>query len=123
MAGTKAKRSVRPTQPPRKAARHSNRHTTNRHSHPHTPAQIREQARASSKRVMHFPQVRGKVVEDVEFSFDPEYNTLHLRFQDNSSLSLEFATGFAIEAYFSRWKDGNERVLRYWPRVHCEPAF
>jgi len=39
------------------------------------------------------------------------YNCVQFRFQDNTSLSFEFAAGFAMEAYFSRWKDGNERVL------------
>jgi hypothetical protein len=28
-----------------------------------------------------------------------------------------------MEACFSRWKAGNERVLRYWPRVNCHPVF
>ena len=44
-------------------------------------------------------------------------------FQDNTSLNFDFATSFATEAFFSRWKAGNERVLRYWPRIHPEPVF
>lgn len=64
----------------------------------------------------------GPEASAVDFT-DPSTRNLHLRFQDNTSLNFAFATGFATEAYFSRWKHGNERVLRYWPRIHYEPVF
>ena len=77
---------------------------------------------AAPSRIVRFPQAKGRVVAEVELFIDPSYNGLSLKFQDNSSLSFEFATGFAAEAYLSRWKAGNERVLRYWPRLHSEPV-
>ena len=73
--------------------------------------------------ITQFPEARGKVVKDVEFYAGSDSNSLALMFQDNTSLSFDFATGFATEAHFSRWKDGNARVLRYWPRIHSEPIF
>lgn len=107
MAITKAKRSVYPAQPSTKVLRRRPRPTT----------------RTTSK--LMFPEAKGRVIEFIEFFADPgsNSNSVHLRFQDNTSLSFQFATGLAMEAYFSRWKAGNERVLRYWPRVHCQPVF
>ena len=70
-----------------------------------------------------FPEAKGRVIEFIEFFTDPSSTNLHLRFQDNTSLSFDFAAGFATEAFFSRWKAGNERVLRYWPRIYREPVF
>lgn len=74
-------------------------------------------------RVFRFSQAKGKVVEEVELFIDPSYNGLTLKFQDNTSLNFEFATGFAVEAYLSRWKAGNEHVFRHWPHIHSEPVF
>lgn len=100
----------------RRAERRTRTHSTPR-------AQRTLKRLASSSRIVRFPQAKGRVVEEVEFFIDPSYNGLTLKFQDNSSLNFEFATGFAVEAYLSRWKAGNERVLRYWPRLHSEPVF
>ena len=74
-------------------------------------------------KLLHFPRVRGKVVKEIEFSVDPSHNCLLLRFQDNTSVVFDFATSFAMEAHFSRWKAGNERVLHYWPRLQSQPVF
>ena len=100
---------------------------TNRSVHPSKANQPRTHkerpAISSNRNRVRFPEVRGRVVQFVEFFSDPSTNTVHLRFQDNTSLTFDFATSFAMEAYFSRWKSGNERVLRYWPRIKTEPIF
>lgn len=139
MAVTKARRSSRSS----KLATRVDRVTSTRHPQRAKAAERRTQPRsssltritlssraqrtlkrlASSSRIVRFPQAKGRIVEEVELFIDASYNGLTLKFQDNSSLSFEFATGFAVEAYLSRWKAGNERVLRYWPRLHSEPVF
>jgi hypothetical protein len=108
MAITKAKRSVHLAQPSTKILRRRPRPTR----------------RTTSSKLM-FPEAKGRVIEFIEFFADSSSNSnsIHLRFQDNTSLSFQFATGLVMEAYSSRWKAGNERVLRYWPRVYCQPIF
>ena len=108
MATIKATRSVHPSKEPR----HENRRATDR-----------DNRRTRSRKRIHFPEARGKIVKDVEFYAGSESTALALTFQDNTSLAFDFATSFATEAHFSRWKDGNERVLRYWPRINSEPLF
>ena len=137
MAITKAKRSVHLS----KEARRMDRRATTRHpDRSGSSAERRNQARSTSslrriqpastnpkattsRGLLNFPRLRGKVVKEIEFFVDPSHNCLLLRFQDNTSLVFDFATSFATEAHFSRWKAGNERVLHYWPRLQSEPIF
>src|SRR5215471_1387591 len=63
----------------------------------------------------HFPQANGRVVKEVEFFSEPDNNTLELKFQDDTSLSFEFEPSFVWEAYFARWKSGEQRILHRWP--------
>ena len=129
MAITKAKRSERKaqlavsTQQPVPASRGSaNPKTTNRKANS-SPVLRRRPRPTTTSNKLRFPEAKGRVVEFIEFFSDASSNSLHLRFQDNTSLTFDFATSFATEAFFSRWKAGNERVLRYWPRLHPEPVF
>ena len=106
-----------------------------RHLERSKPAERKNQIRRSSARArrknrlatdrkhIHYPEARGRIVEDIEFFSDPSHNGIHFRFQDQTSLNFEFATSFAMEASFSRWKAGNERILRYRPRIQTEPIF
>ncbi|HEY6250310.1 MAG TPA: hypothetical protein VI685_10130 [Candidatus Angelobacter sp.] len=125
MAITKSKSSIHPS----KVARRNDRRASTRHSDRRKPAERRNQTRSAPDyriphpKTIYFHQAEGRVVKQIEFFTDPSSNTLSLRFQDDTSLSFEFATGFAMEAYFSRWKEGNERVLKYWPRTRWEPSF
>lgn len=123
MATTKVKRSVHKKQFVLNPEPSAKSPKTRQKLHSLSAAEQRDRIRSSSKKITHFSEARGKIVEDVEFFVDADSNILSLRFKDNTSLSFDFATGFATEAYFSRWKAGNERVLRYWPRILCEPTF
>ena len=69
----------------------------------------------------YFPQAKGRVVKQVEFFNDPSNNTLELTFQDDTSLSFEFEPSFVWEAYFARWKSGEQRILHRWPPIHSQP--
>ena len=109
MAITKVKRSVHPS----KAAR--------RFGHSANPRNTKQKTQNRSTFVLpkphrtFFPQANGRVVKQVEFFTDPSNNTLEFTFQDDTSLSFEFAPSFVWEAYFARWKSGEQRVLHRWP--------
>ena len=68
----------------------------------------------------YFPQAKGRIVKQVEFFSDPSNNTLELTFQDDTSLSFEFEPSFVWEAYFARWKSGEQRILHRWPPTHSQ---
>ena len=70
------------------------------------------------RRVFHFPQTRGKLIEDVEFSTSCDYHNISINFQDKTSLNFSIETGFTLEPDYSDWKTGNQRVIRTWPMMH-----
>jgi len=68
----------------------------------------------------YFPQANGRIVKQVEFFNDPSNNTLELTFQDDTSLSFGFEPSFVWEAYFARWKSGEQRILQRWTPVRSQ---
>lgn len=71
-------------------------------------------ARTRYRKLVHFPQAKGKTVEDVEFSTSPEYHNVSINFQDKTALNFSIETGFTLETDYSDWKSGNQRVLHAW---------
>lgn len=102
MAVTKAKRSVRKKQSIRSRGR----------------LRSRTYEKNAYRKALHFPETRGKLVEDVEFSTNSDYHNISINFQDKTSLNLSIETGFTLEPDYSDWKTGNQRVLKLWPPVH-----
>lgn len=98
MAITKVKRSIRKKQSDRSRGRLRSR---NEDKNPY-------------RELVHYPQAKGKTIEDVEFSTSFDYHNVSINFQDKTSLNLSIETGFTLEADYSNWKTGNQRVLRAW---------
>lgn len=71
----------------------------------------------SLRRLFRFPQTAGKVLEDVEFSTDSGYHNISINFRDKTSLNLEIEASFTVEADYSDWKTGNQRIIRAWKPV------
>jgi len=123
MAVTKAKRSVHKKQSPlAKAARRHDRRATNRHPDRRKPAERRTSNRISAahrfRKLVHYPQAKGKTIEDVEFSTAPGYHNISVNFQDKTCLNFSIETGFTLETDYSDWKTGNQRLLRVWRPIH-----
>lgn len=97
MATTKAKRSVRRAQLPRRA--HHSKQTN------------------WLRKVLRFPQAKGKTVERVEFSTELGYHCITVDFADKTSLNFEIDTRFIVETDYSDWKTGNQRLIRRWRPV------
>jgi len=53
------------------------------------------------RKSVHFPQSRGKTIEDVEFSTAPGYHNLSINFQDKTCLNFVVETGFTLETDYS----------------------
>jgi hypothetical protein len=103
MAITKAKRSIQKKQFALSSQRSAKTPKTKKQNH----------TRSTSR--TYFPHAKGRVIKQVEFFSEPENNTLELTFGDDTTLSFEFQPSFVWEAYFSRWKSGDQRILHRWP--------
>jgi len=124
MATTKAKRSVHPS----KAVTRNDRVTSTRHPDRRKPAERRTQTRSSSARrahnskklstwlrkVIHFPQAKDKIIQEIEFSTELGYHCISVNFKDKTSLNFAIDTSFTVETDYSDWKTGNQRIIHRW---------
>jgi hypothetical protein len=81
------------------------------------PAQVGRHAPKKRKVpwLVEFPQVRGRTVEKVTLSTDSDFPCISIRFQDNTDLTVVIDPWLTFRADYSRWNDGNQKVLKRWP--------
>jgi hypothetical protein len=72
---------------------------------------------ATYARLVQFPQVRGRTVEKVELSLDSDFHCISIRFKDNTDLTVVIDTTLTFRAEYSKWKAGNQTVLKRWATV------
>jgi len=75
---------------------------------------------AAGRRLMEFPQVKGKTLEDVELSTSAADHSVILRFQDKTELTFGIEPGFTMFATYADCKTGNYRPIKRWPPVRSE---
>jgi hypothetical protein len=76
--------------------------------------------RPRNARRLVFPQAKGRTVEWVELSTDLDFPCVSIRFQDSTDLTVVIDPLLTFSASFSKWKEGNERVLMRWPMIRSE---
>jgi len=74
-----------------------------------------KQRKASYPRLVEFPQTRGRTVERVELNLDSDFHCISIRFQDETDLTFVIDPALTFRADYSRWKAGNQKVLKRWP--------
>jgi hypothetical protein len=74
----------------------------------------------TDKRLVNFPQARGRTVEEVELSLDSDYHCVAIRFKDNTDLTVVIDPALTFQATYSEWKAGNQKVLKRWPVVRSQ---
>jgi len=82
-----------------------------------TQKALRTRRDATYARLVKFPQVRGRTVEKVELSLDSDFHCISIRFKDNTDLTVVIDTVLTFRAEYSKWKAGNQTVLKRWPVV------
>ena len=107
------KQLVRPGKQPVPARRRSAK-TKARNKNLKPPRRI---SAAWLRKVLRFPQTKGKIIESVEFSTELGYHCVSINFTDKTSLNLQIEARFLVETDYSDWKTGNQRILRRWRPV------
>jgi hypothetical protein len=74
-----------------------------------------KQRKASYSRLVQFPEARGRTVEKVELSIDSDFPCVSIRFQDKTDLTVVIDPWLTFQVDYSRWKAGNQKVLKRWP--------
>ncbi|HLK09163.1 MAG TPA: hypothetical protein VKV30_14505 [Candidatus Angelobacter sp.] len=76
--------------------------------------------RYSGRTFYRFEEVKGKLVDLVEFFTTGEYHVIEVRFQDKTALHFVINPGFILEPGYSDWKSGNMRPIKRWPPIDSE---
>jgi hypothetical protein len=74
-----------------------------------------KQSKTRYSRLVEFPEARGRTVEKVEMSTHSDFPCISIRFTDSTDLTLVIDPWLTFQADYSRWKDGNQKVLKRWP--------
>lgn len=65
-----------------------------------------------------FSEVKGKVVDRVEFSTDPDYFAIDIRFQDKTSLAFSFESFIVAFPEYSDWSSGEQKPIKEYKPIH-----
>lgn len=69
------------------------------------------------RRVVTFPEVKGRVLDNVQFSTESSYHALVLDFADETSLTLVIDPCFVVCTSLSDGSTGSQQVLKRWPKT------
>ena len=72
------------------------------------------------RKLLRFPDAKGKTVEVVELSMATDYHAISINFQDKTCLHFSIDTGLTIRTDYSSWKTGNQRIIRAWPLIRSQ---
>jgi hypothetical protein len=72
-----------------------------------------------SSRSLRFNLARGKTVEFIQMFTDADFPGVEIGFADKTALHFLMETRLTMEPTYSKWKTGNQRVLRKWPAAEC----
>lgn len=81
----------------------------------HSAHRVPKQRKTRRSQLIEFPEAKGRTVEKVELSTDPEFSCVSIRFQDNTALTVVIDPWLTFQADYSRWKNGEQKVLKRWP--------
>jgi hypothetical protein len=69
------------------------------------------------RKVLRFPEAKGKIVADVELSASPDYYVVDVRFQDKTALTFAIEPCVMVMPELANWSTGNYKLLKRWQPV------
>jgi hypothetical protein len=73
--------------------------------------------RYPGRSVHHMEEVKGKIVDCVEFYTSSESHSIDVCFQDKTTLHFSIDPGFLLETEYADWKTGDWRRIKRWPTL------
>jgi len=83
----------------------------------HKTTRSRRRNKVPYRRVLNFPQTKGKIIADVELSLSSDYRAVDIRFEDKTSLVLDLQPCFQVTSVLADWKTGDYKLLKRWKPV------
>lgn len=72
---------------------------------------------ADAKGTQDFPEVKGKIVDRVEFSINADYYAIDIRFQDKTSLAFSFESFVVAFPEYSDWTSGEQKPIKHYKPI------
>jgi hypothetical protein len=73
------------------------------------------------RRIVEFPQMKGRTVERVRFYTSADENTVAIRFRNRTQLSLRFEPALVLSADLLKLNRWDTDTIKEWPPIHSEP--
>lgn len=67
--------------------------------------------------VADFPEVNGKIVQNIELFSDAEYCGIQIRFTDQTAIDFTLETAVFVFPSYSDRTGGNEEILKEYPSM------
>jgi hypothetical protein len=83
----------------------------------HKVTRSRARKKVPYRRILRFPQIKGKIIADVELSLSPEYRAVDIRFEDKTSLTFDLQPCFQVTPVLADWKTGDYKLMKRWRPV------
>jgi hypothetical protein len=74
------------------------------------------------RRVLRFPEVRGKIIDLVELGSSPDDYTIEIRFQDKTALSFDIEPCITGFPELANWRTGEYTPIKRWRPVHSRSS-
>jgi hypothetical protein len=74
--------------------------------------------RLPHRRLVEFPQMKGRTVEKIELFTAAEFHSLTITFQDKTALNFSIVPCFVLDATFSDVSPDDMRAIKEWPPIH-----
>lgn len=76
----------------------------------------------SFRRVLKFPQAKGKTIQFVELSVSTDEYIIEIRFQDKTSLTFDLEPCVRVMPELSDWKGPVYNPVKRWRPIHSRSA-
>jgi hypothetical protein len=72
------------------------------------------------RKLLEFPEMKGRVVEKIEFFSTAEFHSVNVFFADKTSLLLAIEPRFELHAELESARSGEPQVTKRWPPICSE---
>lgn len=72
------------------------------------------------RKLLEFPEMKGRVVEKIEFFSTAEFHSVNVFFADKTSLLLAIEPRFELHAELESDREGEPQVTKRWQPIRSE---
>jgi hypothetical protein len=79
-----------------------------------------EERKLYDRHTIRFPQMKGRVVEAIEFFTIENHHDVTIEFKDKTALYLTIDPSFSLHAFLQKMTKNEAEVIQAWPTISLE---